>query len=304
MAEGESLPTLLVAGLKGALFTAGLLNAGIRPSRIFSYPQRGDLSHSCNKIRTLACAHDIKFDESRHPDISQDCIVLVVGWQYLLPPPLSNCIVFHDSLLPGLRGFAPTVTALLRGDSILGVTAARADIEPDTGPIYGSRRFAIDPDADIATAFELAAAAMVELATGILAKPADEPRALQDQDHQSATQSLWRDEYDYFIDWRKRAAEVLRWVRAVGFPYNGARGVIDGRVITIAKASAGPDIAFAIRDPGKLWRIEDRRALVVCGTGTIWVEEACDAAGVPYRFTHLRKRFLTADTAWIAPYLL
>lgn len=303
MPKVEVRPTLLVAGLKGALFTAGLLEAGILPIRIFSYSQHGDRSDSCAKIRALAHAHGIEFNEDRHPQITQDRIVLIVGWQYLLPPPLRNCIVFHDSLLPELRGFAPTVTALLRGDGALGVTAIRADAEPDTGAVYGSRRFPINPDTDIETAFELTAAAMVELAADLLTTAADEPRLGREQDHQAATQSLWRDEYDYFIDWRKPAAEVLRYVLALGFPYGGAKGVIDGQAITIAKASIGPDIAFAIRDPGKLWRIQDRRALVVCGAGTVWVEEAYDAAGSPFRFMQLRKRFLTADTAWIASYL-
>jgi methionyl-tRNA formyltransferase len=89
----------------------------------------------------------------------------------------------------------------------------------------------------------------------------------------------------------------------LGFPYEGAKGVLNGEVLTIVQAAIGPDMSFTLHDPGKLWQIADRRALVVCGAGTLWIERAIDAAGNPYRFKSLRSRFLTADNAWITPFL-
>jgi hypothetical protein len=97
--------------------------------------------------------------------------------------------------------------------------------------------------------------------------------------------------------------ELLRTIRALGFPYEGAKTIMDGQLMVIREASLGEEVAFVIRDPGKLWRIEGRRALVVCGGGTLWIEDACDKNGAAVTFTQLRKRFLTPDTAWIAPYL-
>src|SRR4051794_720094 len=52
-------------------------------------------------------------------------LVFVAGWQYLIAHELERLVVFHDSLLPELRGFAPTVTALICGKPRIGVTAFR-----------------------------------------------------------------------------------------------------------------------------------------------------------------------------------
>jgi methionyl-tRNA formyltransferase len=62
--------------------------------------------------------------------------VFVAGWQYLIAHELDRLVVFHDSLLPELRGFSPTVTALICGKPRLGVTAFRPVEEFDAGPIY------------------------------------------------------------------------------------------------------------------------------------------------------------------------
>ena len=75
------------------------------------------------------------------------------------------------------------------------------------------------------------------------------------------------------------------------------------RVLTIVKAQNGPNIDFAIRDPGKLWEIDHSRALVVCGAGTVWIDEAVDVDARPIKFTTLRARFLTAENAWIVPFI-
>jgi methionyl-tRNA formyltransferase len=123
------------------------------------------------------------------------------------------------------------------------------------------------------------------------------------QDETKATYSLWRDNFDYFIDWRQPAQVVLAHIRAVGFPYDGAKAVLGRSILTITAAQIGPDMNFAVRDPGKLWTIRDGRPLVVCGTGTLWIESARTSDGAPFEFKKVRSRFLTADTAWLAPYL-
>jgi methionyl-tRNA formyltransferase len=144
---------------------------------------------------------------------------------------------------------------------------------------------------------------MVDLAIEILRSATDGALVARTQDQTTATYSLWRDDYDYFVDWRSSAMDILSHVQASGFPYGGAKGVLNGQMLTIEQASMGPDLQFAIRHPGKLWLIEDRRALVVCGSGTLWIDNAYDEYGKPFYFKRLRARFLTADTAWIAPFL-
>lgn len=304
LTAGQAIrPTVLAAGFKGALFVTGLFEARINPSRIVSYRQDRDESDSFNRLVELCRYHGLAVEENRHPRIDQDPLVFLVGWQFLLRHGLDRCVVLHDSLLPELRGFSPTVTALLLGSEVVGVTAMRPEEGADTGAICGRRRIQISPDAKLQTIMELQTRAMVDLAIEILRRTSNGTLVWQSQDQNAATHSLWRDQYDYFIDWRLSAPEILRHVRALGFPYEGAKGVLNDQVITIRQATVGPDLAFAIRNPGKLWQVDGQRALVVCGTGTLWIEDAFDRNGEPFRFEHLRERFLTADIAWVASFL-
>src|SRR5450432_703196 len=126
--------TLLAAGYKGAAVVRGLLLAGVKVRRIVSYRQRGDRSDAFGMLVDLASAHGIAFDESAHPVLETDALVFLIGWQYLVNGDTTRCVVFHDSLLPALRGFAPTATAMLRGDREVGVTAFRPAAGVDVGP--------------------------------------------------------------------------------------------------------------------------------------------------------------------------
>jgi len=303
IADETIRPTLLAAGHKGTLFVTGLLDAGIQPFRVVSYRQRGDKADSFDHLVALCRGHGAAVEENRHPGIEGDTLVLVVGWQFLLRDGLDRCIVLHDSLLPQLRGFAPTVTAMLLGSEAIGVTAIRPDAGADSGPIYGSRSIKIAPGASLQSILESQVRGMVDLAIEIIQRATTGALTSRAQDHGAATYSLWRDDYDYFLDWRLSAADILRHVQALGFPYDGAKGVLNNQVVTIRRASIGPELVFALRNPGKLWQVEGRRALVVCGSGTLWIDDARDDNGAAFHFSSLRARFLTADTAWIAPFV-
>ncbi len=295
--------TILAAGLKGALFVKGIVQHGILPRRVVTYTQSGEHSEADREILEFCQHTKIDVELNRVPEVDGDDLVFLVGWQFLVDSKNTNCVVFHDSLLPNLRGFSPTVTALLQGEQAVGVSAIRPEKQPDTGEIFGTRSIQIGAETSVGTALELQTKAMVDLALEILERSTTGKLSGECQNDEAATYSLWRDRFDYFIDWRRNATEVLRAVRALGFPYEGAQAVMDGQIIVIREATLGEDFRFAIRDPGKLWRVDGRRALVVCGRGTVWIEDARNKNGTAVHFSQLRKRFLTSDTAWIAPYL-
>jgi methionyl-tRNA formyltransferase len=296
-------PTVLATGYRGAAFVAGLVAAGVCPVRVVTYPQAGDQSGAFESLVRLCASHGIDVEESRRPRVDSERLVFLVGWQFLLGEGNERCVVFHDSLLPKLRGFSPTVNALLRGEEIIGVTALRPTAGVDAGPAYGRRAVHVQPGTSLQSAFDLQTSAMIELAVELAERAFHGDLKADEQDESIATYSLWRDAFDYFIDWRRGAREVVRQVNSVGFPYEGAKAVLGDQVVVIVKACLGPDIAFTIRDPGKLWQIEEGRALVVCGEGTLWIEEAVDVHGRPFHFDRLRSRFLTADTAWLLPFI-
>jgi methionyl-tRNA formyltransferase len=294
-------PTLLAAGYRGTVFLAGILDAGLHPERVISYRQAGDRSLAFERLMELAKSKEIPFEENKRPDLTADKLVFIVGWQFLLSSGNERCVVFHDSLLPKYRGFAPTVTALLCGDNHIGVTAFRPDAGTDTGALYGVRAVHPPAGATLQSVLDLQTNAMIALALDIADRMSRGALRAVPQEGESATYSLWRDTLDFFIDWRQDAPQVLRHIVVSGFPYEGAKAVLGDRILTILTAHLGPEIDFAVRDPGKLWQIENGRALVVCGKGTVWIDEAVDADRIPFRFEALRNRFLTADTAWIAP---
>jgi methionyl-tRNA formyltransferase len=296
-------PTVLAAGYKGALFVRGLLAAGIRPARIISYRQEGDDSDAFGALLSIGQSDGLLVEENRHPRLDHDPLIFLVGWQFLLRSGLERAIVLHDSLLPKNRGFSPTVTSMLTNSKFVGVSAIRPAKGRDDGPILGSRAISYTAGSDLKSVLELQAEAMVSLASDIIERTANGDLAETQQDNAQASYNLWRDAFDYFIDWRRSSEDILRHIQAHGYPYQSAMGVLNDRVITIVQARLGPDVVFELRDPGKLWEINGPRALVTCGAGMLWIEDARDLDGRPFQFKRLRSRFLTADTAWILPFL-
>lgn len=278
-------------GLKGAEFLAGLATAGVLPSTVYSYDQADDASRSFGTIRRFCETNSVAFYESRSPDLRSHSLVFLVGWQFLIPGVMKNCVVFHDSLLPRYRGFSPTVTALIKGQPFLGVTAITPTEETDAGPIVGQLQRAITYPCRIDTALRLQSELMVTLAIGILERTAAGEIDAIEQDQSQATFSIWRDKQDYVIDWTRSAAEIRRFVDATSYPYDGASTSLAGEKLIVDRATELPDVRFEIRQPGKVWNMEDGCPVVVCGEGLLRLERVLTSNGQPYAFSRMRLRF-------------
>lgn len=222
--------------------------------------------------------------------------MVAISWRFMLPLDLNTAleddiIIFHDSLLPQYRGFAPTATAMLCGERTVGITALYANEVVDAGDIILQRSMEIGPDEDVAEVIRrqagLYAEAFLELVDGMKAGTL----AAVPQDESMASYSLWRSPEDCRIDWMRPARQVYNLVRACGPPYPGAYTMMDGEKVVVLKAKVLPDIAFAIRDEGKVWRLEADGPLVVCGSGLLKILKAVDAQGQPVQWKRLRVRF-------------
>lgn len=282
--------TCLVVGLKGRVFLEGLLARGAAPTRVASYTQGDDVEDSFSKIAALAKSIGAAFEDQKRPRMTAGETAFAVGWQYLLDAPDAELIVFHDSLLPRYRGFSPTASALIKGDSTIGVTALFPRAEVDAGPIVAQRAIAIRYPVKIAAALSLQAAAMTDLALELLARREAGPLISNEQNQGDATFSIWRDQADYRIDWTSDAETIVRVIDAVGSPYGGARTHLDGVEIVIDEAEAQADLRFEIRQPGKIWSIAGGKPLVVCGQGMLRILAARHEDGQPVSFARLRSR--------------
>lgn len=281
----------LIAGLKGLEFFKGLLEIGILPRHVVSYEQPDDLSRSFAIIEEIAESHDITFEEKKRPYIFNGELVFVVGWQYFLPSNNLQLIIFHDSLLPRYRGFAPTVTALINGEKRIGVSALRPVDGVDQGPLFGQLAAPVTYPMKIEAALSLQAQLMVSLACELIEIFNKGTLRAEPQAEDQATYSLWRDEQDYVLDWREDAARLARSVDALGFPYSGARALFDGREIIIDEAEEVDDLHFEHRQAGKIWSLNDGRPIVICGVGCMQINAARELDSAPVTFDRLRRRF-------------
>jgi methionyl-tRNA formyltransferase len=291
MAQAGSI-VICGAGLKGASFIERILQRGINIGSIVTYPQQDDRAQSFERLRGLARRLSISLVETRHPVLQSENLTFLVGWQQLLRATTPTTVVFHDSLLPRYRGFAPTVTALIKGDREIGVTAISPAEVLDAGPIIAQRAQSISYPIKLETALQLQASLMVDIAADIIERWRRHnalPSTPQLED--MATFSIWRDDADYEIDWSSSADAIERFVNAVGYPYAGARTTVGrAETIRVSGVTALPDMRFEVREAGKIWRLENGRPLVICGSGMLRIDNCHREDGSDFLFQRLRAR--------------
>lgn len=207
-------------------------------------------------------------------------IAIAAGWRWLIPDLFAERIIFHDSLLPRYRGFNPLVSALIAGDTTLGATVITADESFDEGEILLQKHFSIEYPLQIDLATKLICKTYHELAVDfseiILAKS---PISTMRQEPSEISYSLWRDEFDYFIDWGESASQISRFIDAVGPPYAGAKTYANGELITIVEGIQVDDVKIVNRVPGKLFVSQPDGPVVVCGSGLLKILKAQNIDG-------------------------
>lgn len=284
----------LVSGPKGFSLLAGI-HAQCEVAFVSSHPVRGLRIDAYSEVRAFCTTHGYPFIErdALSPDILQRAgQVFVAGWQYLIAHEHERLVVFHDSLLPEVRGFAPTVTALIAGRPRIGVSAFRPVEAFDAGPLYAQSAADVTYPITIRDAYARLSQCYTDAARQVLNRIdlGDLIHSGQPQDEGRATYSVWRGPEDYIIDWRWSAAKIRRFIDAVGWPYEGARTTYAGETITVLQADECPELQFEDRHPGKVWRMVDGQPEIICGDGMLRIRAAVTGSGQPVAFTRVRER--------------
>jgi methionyl-tRNA formyltransferase len=203
---------------------------------------------------------------------------MAVGWRFMIRDE-ARLVVFHDSLLPRYRGFAPLVNSLINGERELGVTALWGGEHYDSGPVIDQAAIAVGYPLTIQAAITAVTPLYQRLATEIAERMlAGEDVPGREQDETHATYSIWRDEEDYLVDWTQDASWVARFIDAVGPPYKGAYAHVRGRPVRILHAHVHePDFPLELRHAGKVLSIVDGAPTVVCGDGLVTLDVVLDA---------------------------
>jgi methionyl-tRNA formyltransferase len=229
------------------------------------------------EIQQLCELHHLKWWTRQQAPHNRSPFSLAVSWRWLIDEPATTVIVLHDSLLPKYRGFNPLVTALVNGDTEIGVTALYATGEYDCGDIILKSSTTITYPIRIADAINRICSNYISIALSIfqtVTRRTVLPRATQNE--ADASYSLWRDEQDYAIQWDGDAATIRRFIDATGYPYLGASTFLDDRKIRILAAEERPDRTISNRAPGKVISTEAGLPVIVCGRGLILLTEVVD----------------------------
>lgn len=146
-------------------------------------------------------------------------LMVVVAYGLLLPTsvleaPRLGCINIHASLLPRWRGAAPIQRAVAAGDKESGVGIMQMEKGLDTGPVFLSKKIALEPDETGGSLHDklslLGAEALVEALPGI----ASGELKAQPQNDEQAVYAHKLTKAEAAVDWTRPAAEIERQVRA------------------------------------------------------------------------------------------
>ncbi len=198
-----------------------------------------------------------------------------IGWRWLIKNELC-LIIFHDSLLPKYRGFAPLVNALINQEKILGVTALFASSEYDKGNIISQQNLKISYPIKIDEVIKEIEHLYFNLVENIYRKIVSNKKLKSRiQNENKATYSLWLDNKDYFVDWTWSAKKIKRFIDAVGYPYDSAKAYLNDKIVRLINVKIVEDVAVEHRDRhiGKVIFIKDGIPVIVCKKGLIRIEE-------------------------------
>ena len=285
------------ASMKAAEFLDGILAAGVTITKVISYNQSCDSSNAFKRMAQVCHTEGIDFVDKKRlirEDFDTASVIFLVGWQYLLPFNDNRLVVFHDSLLPRYRGFAPTVTSLLCREPRIGVTALTPDDGIDTGLILGQAAFDVSYPARIEDIIQKQSNLMIAISIDLLSQLKNGTLEGTPQDESLASYSVWRDREDYLIDWSWSAEAIEDFVYALGYPYEGAQTMLGCKNIIVMECKSKRNINFTIRQPGKIWSNDAGGTTVICGHGMLQITKMATASDDDFKPKNLRSRFLNS----------
>jgi methionyl-tRNA formyltransferase len=308
--DGRMRVALLCAGEIGYRCLRRVLESrAARLAAVFTYRVEPPQEQYLEKILDLARSHGVHAQDVA--DFRQERLhalleslkldyIVAVKWRTMIPKSVVNAargglVVFHASLLPKYRGFAPVNWPLINGERETGVTMFYAAEEMDAGDIIEQRARAITDEDDAATLDAWLNETVESMLEANLPRLADGTAPRIAQDHSRATYAVWRSPEDGHIDWSRPTREVFNLVRGLTSPYPGAFSVLDGRKLVVWSAEMEREPrAYVGRIPGKVERIiEGSGVNVLTGDGTLRIKRVQLENDEPRRADEVVRRLKT-----------
>lgn len=196
-------------------------------------------------------------------------VFVVVAYGRILPPdllavPRLGPWNVHASILPKLRGAAPIQWAVIRGESVTGVSVMRMEEGLDTGPVAAVATEAI---AATDTAGSLSGRLAV-LGSALLARTlpaiADGSVALQAQHDEDATLAPPLGKNDGRLDFSGAASEISARARGVD-PWPGAVASLAGETVKLFS----PTIVPGTGRPGEFLGLRPQGLAIACADAAV-----------------------------------
>ena len=207
-------------------------------------------------------------------------IMFTVSWRYMIPPqiyqrPRLGTYVFHDSILPEYRGFAPVVWAIINDEAYTGATLFEIDEGFDEGDVIAQERVPIGATDTIAVVMEAVTQAYLNLLEQNLFNILDQTAPRYKQDHSNATYTAKRLPIDNQIDWSASTRTIYNLIRAVTRPYPGAFTYLCGQKVQIWSACYVPnEQRYVGRIPGRVVEVRSGEgSVVLTGDGSLLLRE-------------------------------
>ena len=169
--------------------------------------------------------------------IGTDLAVVVAFGQILpqavLDAPARGSINIHASLLPKFRGAAPIQWAIIRGETVTGITTFQMDAGMDTGAMLLTAETPIGPEETAGELSERLAVLGAEVIVDTLARL--DTLTPVPQRHEAATLAPRLKKTDGALDWRHPARDLVNLVRGCN-PWPGATTPTAGGTLTLWRA--------------------------------------------------------------------
>ena len=222
-------------------------------------------------------------------ELKPDVIAVAAYGQWIpaevfdMPPKRS--LNLHPSLLPRHRGAAPVMSAILAGDTEVGLTVLFVEDEMDAGDIFARLSIPLGPEDTTVSVMERLAELAPPFFLDVLVDWVEGKITPVPQDH---SQSTWFDRIKKdigLIDWNMPAIEIDRRCRALT-PWPGVYTFFEGNRLQIHQskpllttdAPAGQNalsmddvLAISTAEPGTVVAIEQGVAIVT-GDGALRVD--------------------------------
>lgn len=194
--------------------------------------------------------------------------IISVYYRRLIPGSVlrlasQGAVNLHPSLLPGYRGPVPTVWALLNGEKKTGITLHHLDEGIDTGPIIFQKEIEIS---NLETGFSLYKKCMrqgKQMMARFFKYLVERKKIPKKNQHPGGSYYGKVPSHITNLDWKKPSSELIRRIRTFTKPYGGSEAKLMNKRFIFWEASEKSAKNYQTGPPGKILKIEKRKAIVV-----------------------------------------